>query len=40
MYRLDLSVYDVNPIKNVIHSIHSLHVEYGCNVIALDDVLL
>ncbi len=40
MYRLNLSVYDVNPVKNMIHSINSLHVEKGCNVISLDDVLL
>lgn len=40
MYRLNLSIYDVNPVKNVIHSINSLHVEDGCNVISLDDVLL
>jgi hypothetical protein len=35
MYCLNLSVYDVNPVKNVIHSIHGLYVEDGCNVIAL-----
>jgi hypothetical protein len=40
MYRLNLSIYDVNSVKNVIHSINSLHVEDGCNVISLDDVLL
>ena len=40
MYRLNLSVYDVNPVKNVIHSIHRLHVEDSCNVVSLDDVLL
>ncbi len=40
MYRLNLSIYDVNPVKNVIHSINSLHVEDSCNVISLDDVLL
>jgi hypothetical protein len=40
MDRLDLSVYDVNPVKNVIDSIHRLHVEDSCNVVSLDDVLL
>ena len=40
MYRLDLSIYNVNPVKNVIHSISSFHIEDGCNVISLDDVLL
>lgn len=40
MYRLNLSIYDVNSVKNVIHSTNSLHVEDGCNVISLDDVLL
>jgi hypothetical protein len=40
MYRLNLSIDDVNPVKNVIQSINSLHVEDGCNVISLDDVLL
>jgi len=40
MYRLNLSIYDVNPVKNVIRSIHSLHVEDGGNVISLDYVLL
>jgi hypothetical protein len=39
MYRLNLSIHDVNPVKNVIHSINSFHVEDGCNVISLDDVL-
>ena len=40
MDRLNLSVYDVNPVKNVIDSIHRLHVEDSCNVVSLDDVLL
>ena len=40
MYRLNLSVYDVNPVENVIHSFNGLHVEDGCNVISVDDVLL
>ena len=39
MYRLNLPVYDVNPVKNVIDSIHRLHVEDSCNVVSLDDVL-
>ena len=40
MYRLNLSVYDVNPVKNVIDSIHRLHVKDRCNLVSLDDVLL
>ena len=40
MYRLDLSVYDVNPVKNVIDSIPRLHIEDSCNIVSLDDVLL
>ena len=40
MDRFDLPVYDVNPVKDVIDSIHRLHVEKGGNVISFDDVLL
>jgi hypothetical protein len=40
MYRLNLSIYDVNAVKNVNHSINSLHIEKGCDVISLDYVLL
>ena len=40
MYRLNVTIYDVNPVENVIHSIRRLHVEDSCNVVSLDDVLL
>ena len=39
MYRFNLSVYDVNPVTNVIHSIHGLHVKDRCDDISLNDVL-
>jgi hypothetical protein len=40
VYSFDFSVYDVDPIKDVIHAVHRLHVEKSCNVISLDDMLL
>jgi hypothetical protein len=40
VYSFDLSVLNVNAIKDVIHTIHRLHVEDSCDVISLDSSAL
>lgn len=40
LYRLNLSVYDVNSVANVIHSVDCLHIKDGRNIISFDDMLL
>ena len=40
VYSLDLTVYDVNPVNDVIYAVHCFHIEHGRNIISVNDVLL
>ena len=40
VYLLDLAIQHVNAINDMIHTGYSFHIEDGCDVVTLDNVLL